>query len=85
LTGNGTRGWFGWPTDPKVEELKIQFAGATSPSTRKAIATQLQEEVYNAGLFGSLGERRSLVALRKDRISGLVLAPVSVYWGLKRI
>lgn len=85
MSGNGTKGWFGWPTDPKLEALKNQFVTATDAAQRKQLATQLQEEVFNAGIYGTIGETKALTALRKDRVSGLVHGPVGVFWGLKRV
>jgi len=84
MSGNGKKGWFGWPTDPKLVDLKAQFVRSTDPAQKKALAAEIQEEVFNAGIYGTVGEYVTLVALRKDRVSGLVKGPVGVYWGLKR-
>ena len=83
LTGNGLKGWFGWTTDPELENLKTAFLKTSDPAERKKIAEGIQLRVMESGVYGMLGESKPMVALRKN-VSGLVPAPVSVFWGLKK-
>ena len=43
----------------------------------------MQLRVMDSGVYGMLGEAKPIIALRKN-ISGLVEAPISVFWGLKK-
>ncbi|WP_295480901.1 ABC transporter substrate-binding protein [uncultured Sutterella sp.] len=83
LTGNGLKGWFGWTTDPELEKLKDDFVKTSDPAERKKIAEGIQLRVMLSGVYGMLGEAKPMVALRSN-ISGLVPAPVSVFWGLSK-
>ncbi len=84
LTGNGEKGWFGWPTDPKLEQLKTDFLKATDEAQRKKIAAEIQLEVYATGIFAPLGNFDFYSVLRKGVVTGLITAPVNVFWNLKK-
>ena len=43
----GEKGWFGWPSDAKHEELRNRWATAGSLEERKAIAREMQENAWN--------------------------------------
>ena len=83
LTGSGLKGWFGWTDDPKLEALKDEFVGTSYLAKRKELAEGIQLRVMDSGVYGMLGEAKPIIALRKN-ISGLVEAPISVFWGLKK-
>ena len=84
LTGNGEKGWFGWTTDPKLEQLKAEFMAASTDELRKKLATDMQLQVYETGIFAKVGDFDYYSVLRKGAVSGLVVAPVNVFWNLKK-
>jgi peptide/nickel transport system substrate-binding protein len=84
LTGNGEKGWFGWNNDPKLEELKGAFAAATDPTVRKQLAGEIQARAMETGLFAPLGETNNLSVVRRGVVSGVVLAPVNVFWNIRK-
>jgi peptide/nickel transport system substrate-binding protein len=84
LTGNGEKGWFGWAKDDKLEQLKSEFVAATDPATRKRVAQEIQVEAYDAGLLAPLGEMRPLSVIRRGVVSGVLTAPVNVFWNIKK-
>jgi peptide/nickel transport system substrate-binding protein len=84
LTGNGEKGWFGWSKDDKLEELKGEFTTTTEPAKRKQIAAAIQARALETGLFAPLGETINLSVVRRGVVSGVVLAPVNVFWNLKK-
>lgn len=43
---NGEKGWFGWPTDPKNEELRNQWQLAETIEERRQIAREMQENEW---------------------------------------
>lgn len=84
MTGNGEKGWFGWATDEKLEDLKAQFLATMDDAKRKELAQALQLRVFETGLYAPLGESQNVTAVRKGVVSGLVNSPVSVFWNVKK-
>jgi peptide/nickel transport system substrate-binding protein len=83
ISGNGEKGWFGWPTNAKVEALKGQFLETLDETKRKELAAQIQEEVYASGMFAPLGEYKPLVAVRKG-VTGVLQSPNTVMWNIDK-
>ena len=48
LRGNGKEGWFGWPTDPKMEELRDQWFDASDVAEQKKICEQIQLQAFQS-------------------------------------
>ncbi|MFG1357344.1 ABC transporter substrate-binding protein [Xanthobacter pseudotagetidis] len=84
LTGNGEKGWFGWPTDARLEELKTQFLFAADDAERKKLAEQIQLQVFDGAIFAPVGESTPLTAVRKNHVSGVVKAPITVFWNIEK-
>lgn len=84
LTGNGDQGYFGWPVDDELEALKTQFIGTTDAVKRKEIADRIQIRALEAGVLVPLGEGKGPTVVRKNVVSGLLPAPVIVYWNVKK-
>jgi peptide/nickel transport system substrate-binding protein len=84
LTGNGEKGWFGWTTDPKLEELKAQFMAAASVEERKKLAEALQLQTYATGIFAKVGDFDYYSVVRKGVVTGLVPSPINAFWNLKK-
>jgi peptide/nickel transport system substrate-binding protein len=84
LTGNGEKGWFGWGVSDKLEQLKSEFVATTDPAQRKRLAEQIQIETFDSGLLAPLGEQRPLSVIRKGVVSGVITAPVNVFWNLRK-
>lgn len=84
MTGNGEKGWFGWAVDDKLEQLKAEFLATMDEGKRTELAHQIQLQVFETGLYGPLGESQNYTAVRKGVVSGLVNAPVSVFWNIKK-
>lgn len=83
LGGKGEKGWFGWPTDDKLEALKGQFLETLDENERKSLAKQIQTEALSNGIIAPLGDYKPLLAHRKN-VSGIVHALTNVYWGIKK-
>jgi peptide/nickel transport system substrate-binding protein len=75
---------FGWPCDATLESLRDQFARETDLGKQKAIAVQAQERAVEVGTHIPMGIRLQPAAYRKDRINGLLIAPVPVFWGMEK-
>jgi len=75
---------FGWPCDKELEALRDKFARETDPVKQKAIAEQAQARAMEVGTHIPMGVRLQPAAYRKDRLNGLLVAPVPVFWNMEK-
>lgn len=81
LSGAGDKGWVGWVNEPKLEQLKLQFAEEADTTKRKEIASKIQALAYDTVAYVPLGMPRTPVAHR-DRVSGILRSPLNLYWNI---
>jgi peptide/nickel transport system substrate-binding protein len=82
LRGNGQNGTFGWPTIPRLEELREAWLESPDLAAEQAIAREIQTVTLDELPYIPVGGYRSLTALRSDlvdRVAGLAL-----FWGIRR-
>ncbi|UPY39002.1 ABC transporter substrate-binding protein [Sediminicoccus sp. KRV36] len=82
LRGNGTNAWFGWPTVPRLEELRDAWFDATDLATEQRLAREMQEVAMDDLPYIPVGAYMSTTALRSNlvgRVAGLAL-----FWGIGR-
>lgn len=77
-------GWFGWPCDEKMEELRKAFATETDPAAQKDLAEQIQVRAMEIGTHGHAGQWLAPVAYRQDKISGVLDAPLPLFWNVSK-
>jgi peptide/nickel transport system substrate-binding protein len=82
LRGSGDKAWFGWPTDPTLEELRTAWIFADDQATRRRLADQIQEAAFRNVPFIPLGQFAIPTAYRN--VSGVVPAPVMVMWNVAK-
>ncbi len=82
LRGNGTSGWFGWPTDPKLEELRNSWFAAPDAAAQKAFGPEIQTEAFNEVPFLPLGEYLQPTAYSTS-LKG-VLKGMPIFWNVER-
>ena len=58
LRGNGKGAWFGWPDDPKIEELRNAWFNAPDLAAQKKIGVEMQTQAF---------QRRALLSARRWR------------------
>ena len=76
--------WFGWPEDPKLEDLRRQFMGETDEAKKKQLAAEVQAEAFAIATHAPLGEYVQPAATRAN-IKGLIDAGlVNVYWNISK-
>jgi len=84
LRGNGEKGWFGWPTDPKIEELIDAWFKAPDPATQKRLAAEIQVEAYTNDVpYVPTGQFIVPTAYRKN-LDGIIVAPVVFLWNVEK-
>jgi peptide/nickel transport system substrate-binding protein len=65
LRANGDRAWFGWPDDPKLEELREAWFIAPGLAEQKRLCAAMQEEAWRYVPFVPLGEYFQPTAFRQ--------------------
>jgi peptide/nickel transport system substrate-binding protein len=85
IGGKGKNGgWFGWADDPKIEQLKDEFARASSPEERKKVATSIQQEAYDQVIYIPLGQFIQPSAWRTS-LTGVLDGPATpVFWNIDK-
>jgi len=85
ISGKGKKGgWFGWPDDPKMEELRDAYARTSSVDEHKQLAAEIQDEVYNQVIYVPLGQYRVVASWRKS-LSGMLDGPATpVFWNIDK-
>ncbi len=83
INGRGKEGWFGWPDDPKLEELRTTFSQASTPEERKKAAEAVHQRAMEEVIYLPLGSYKSPAAMSK-KLTGLIKAPVPVFWNLSK-
>jgi peptide/nickel transport system substrate-binding protein len=83
LRGNGRKGWFGWPSDEKLEEMRAAWFDAPDVASQRGIAAEIQARYFDNPTFLVLGRLRQPMAFRSD-IKDVVDASFPVFWGARR-
>src|SRR3954470_14564079 len=85
VSGKGRNGgWFGWPEDAKLEEMRDAYARSTSPDEQKKIAAELQAHVYQQVIYIPLGQYTAPSAWRKS-LTGVLGGPATpVFWNIDK-
>ena len=82
LRGNGANSWPGWPTIPRLEELRDAWFDAPDLDAQKSIARDLQRTAMDEVPFIPVGAYMSVTAHRanlRDRVPGFAM-----FWNLRR-
>ncbi|HKM71157.1 MAG TPA: ABC transporter substrate-binding protein [Stellaceae bacterium] len=84
LRGNGEKGWFGWPTDEKIEALIDAWFKAPDLAAQKKLAADIQVEAYTNEIpYVPTGQFVVPTAYRKN-LEGIIVAPVVFLWNVEK-
>ena len=84
LRGNGEKGWFGWPTDDKIETLIDAWFKAPEIAAQKQLAADIQVEAYTSDVpYIPTGQFVVPTAYRKN-LEGIIVAPVVFLWNVEK-
>ncbi|MCW3477290.1 ABC transporter substrate-binding protein [Limobrevibacterium gyesilva] len=68
MRGNGRDAWFGWPDDPKLEELRSAWFDAPDFAAQKSICDAIQRQVFQNVPYIPLGLIKRATAYRDDLV-----------------
>ena len=83
LRANGLAASTGWPTDEKLEALRLQWFDAPDLAAQQAISRQIQEQAFVSLPFIPLGQWYNPAAY-STKLSGVLKSPFSLFWNVKR-
>jgi peptide/nickel transport system substrate-binding protein len=66
LRGNGKDAWFGWPTAPKLEELREAWFDAADVDPQRKIGAAIQQQFFQDVPYIPLGQYLAATAYRRD-------------------
>ncbi|HXA26051.1 MAG TPA: ABC transporter substrate-binding protein [Acetobacteraceae bacterium] len=82
LRGNGKGAWFGWPTMPKIEELRDAWFNAPDLAAQKKAGVEIQLQAFQDVPYYPLGLAQLPTAFRQD-ITG-VPEGFPIFWNVRR-
>ncbi|MBV1798140.1 ABC transporter substrate-binding protein [Siccirubricoccus sp. G192] len=82
LRGNGPNAWFGWPTMPRIEELRNAWLEAPDLEAQKRLAAEIQAEAFKEVPYLPVGQYFQPWAYRRG-ITG-VLTGMPLFWNVQR-
>lgn len=82
LRGHGAQSWFGWPTIPRIEELRRAWFEAPDLDAQRRIARDIQQAAFQEVPYLPLGQYFQATAYRRG-LTG-VLKGLPVFWNVQR-
>jgi len=83
LRGNAKGAWFGWPDDPKAEELRNRWMDSTDTAERRRLDSEIQAHAFENVPFIPLGQYLPPAAYSK-KLSGVLKGAVPVFWNVTK-
>jgi peptide/nickel transport system substrate-binding protein len=72
---------WGWPVDPRTEELRLQFASASDGDARKRLAGEIQTRAYEQVLYLPLAQFTTPSAWRNN-LKGVLKSPAMLLYNI---
>jgi peptide/nickel transport system substrate-binding protein len=82
LRANGANARLGWPSSPKLEDLRTAWLAASDLTTQQQIAAKMQVQAFQDVPYIPLGLTYTHTAYRTD-LTG-VLNGIAVFWNVRR-
>jgi peptide/nickel transport system substrate-binding protein len=79
IRGNGKAAYPGWPTSPRLEQLRDAWFEAPDDAARKGICADIQRTVIEEVPYIPLGFYVPRMAMRRS-----LTGEVPVFWGIRR-
>ena len=81
LRGAGEQSWFGWPTNPRLEELRSQWFLLTNPQEKVKVAHEIQVEAFKTLPYIPICYSYPPIAYSK-KLTGVTRQPINSFWGI---
>ena len=83
ILGNGQNAWVGWPTSPRIEQLRTDWFEAPDDAARKRATDAIQAAVWEEVPYVPLGQFFQPAAMR-DTITGVLDSPFPIFWNARK-
>jgi peptide/nickel transport system substrate-binding protein len=83
LRSDGRAAWAGWPTDPKMEELRKQWIFAPSAEAQLKIGAEIEQEAFTSVPYVPLGQYNVPTAYRRT-ITDVLRSSAPLFWNLHK-
>jgi peptide/nickel transport system substrate-binding protein len=83
MRGNGRDGWFGWPNDPRMDEIFDLWLATSDPAEQTKLEREYELEGLRMLPFIPLGRFRQTAAWRAN-LTGLLEGPSVVFWNVTK-
>ena len=83
MRGNGKDGWFGWPSDARMEALYDEWVGSADAAEQTRLEREYQIQALTSLPFLPLGRFRQTAAWR-DSVTGILEGPSVVFWNVAK-
>ena len=83
LRGNGNDAWVGWPTAPRLEELRQQWLDAPDVATQKKLCEEIQKQALIDVPYIPLGQFFLPTAYRRT-LKGVIDSPIPFFWNVEK-
>jgi len=83
LRGNGEKAYFGWPSSPRLEELRDAWFDAPDLGGRQKIAAEIQAQAFVDVPYVPLGAFYNPSVYRRDITD--ILHGFPIFWNMRRV
>lgn len=83
LRGTGDKGWFGWASDAKVEELRETWFATTDAAAGKKAADAVQQRAFEFVPYIPTAQFIIPTAYRNN-LTGVIIAPITLLWNVEK-
>jgi len=83
IRGNGRGAWFGWPEDPKMEQLRDAWLDAPDAASQKKLAEQIQIHAMEQVPVIPTGQWFYPTAMREN-VTDVVRSALMLNWNVKK-
>lgn len=80
--GDGAKAWYGWPSSPRMEELRFAWFDAVDDKSRRAICEAMQLQVWSDAPYAPVGQVFQPGAWRRT-VSG-ILDGIPKFWNVRK-
>lgn len=83
LRADGLAAWPGWPDNPRLNQMRIDWLMARSPEEQKSIAAEMEKEAFDTVPYVPLGMFDQPTVYRSN-VTDVLRVGLPVFWGLKK-